>query len=119
MRPTTLKLIGYNTLLSFNEEFSVNRFYDIVTPGLEERKYTLHVQSINHDGLPYDEWITFDLTSSNHFSATVELHTYLLKSVSKSNKINSDLVSCIIFEDGKGDFNEKVKDICIAYYINI
>ena len=112
----TLKLIGHVTLLSFNEEFSVNRFYDIITYGLIEAKYILHVESINHDGIPYDEWIIFDLTLSDTFTAVTQLHSYLLKNISKCNKMNSDLASSIVFEDGKDSFNEKVKDICIAYY---
>lgn len=116
MKSTTIKLIGYNILHSFNEEYSINRFYDIITPGLEEAIYLLHVQSINHDGMPYDEWITLDLTLSNKFTAITELHTYILNSVNKSNKMNSDLISSITFEDGKSNFDEKVKDVCIAYY---
>ena len=30
--------------------------------------------------------------------------------------MNSDLINSIKFEDGKHDFDEKVKDIYIAYY---
>lgn len=53
---TTLKLIGYDTLPSFNEEFSVNQFYDIVVSHLSsDIKYVLHVASINHDGIPFSE----------------------------------------------------------------
>ena len=105
MESTTIKLMGYKILPSFNEEFTINRFYDVISSDLEEIKYLLHVQSINHDGLPYDEWIAFDLALSNNFTATTELYSYLLDSINKSNKINSDLISSIIFEDGKGDFN--------------
>lgn len=118
MSPTTLKLLGYDTLLSFvdTEKFTINRFYDIITTGLINNKYVLHVESINHDGIPYNEWIVFDLTSSNTFAAATELHSYILNSINISNKMNSDLLSSITFEDGKGDFDEKVKDISIAYY---
>jgi hypothetical protein len=30
--------------------------------------------------------------------------------------MNNDLANSIIFEDGKSDFDEKVKDISITYY---
>lgn len=30
--------------------------------------------------------------------------------------MNSGLANSIVFEDGKGDFDEKVKDISITYY---
>jgi hypothetical protein len=30
--------------------------------------------------------------------------------------MNSDLASSIVFEDGKDNFDEKINDICIAYY---
>lgn len=116
MESTNIKLIGYNILPSFNQEFSVNRFYDIISSDLEEIKYLLHVQSINHDGLPYDEWINFDLKLSNKFIETTKLHSFILKKIYECNKMNSNLISTIIFEDGKGDFNEKITDICIAYY---
>jgi hypothetical protein len=57
MAPITLKLIGYDTLPSFNEKFSVNHLYDIVTSHLTslDIKYVLHVASINHDGIPFSE----------------------------------------------------------------
>jgi hypothetical protein len=57
MAPSTLKLIGYDTLSSFNEEFSVNHFYDIIDSHLTslDIKYVLHVSSINHDGIPFSE----------------------------------------------------------------
>ena len=57
MVPSTLKLIGYDTLPSFNEEFSVNHFYDIIDSHLTslDIKYVLHVSSINHDGIPFSE----------------------------------------------------------------
>jgi len=113
----TLKLIGHVTLLSFNEEFSVNRFYDIIESYLTlDTKYVLHVASINHDGIPFSEWITFDVTSSNTFDAVIELRYYIFNIIDKCNNMNSDLASSITFEDGKGGFDEKVKDICITYY---
>ena len=54
----TLKLIGYDTLPSFGntqEEFSIDRFYDTIMTGLINIEYILHVESIHHDGIPYDE----------------------------------------------------------------
>jgi hypothetical protein len=54
----TLKLIGYDTLPYFGntqDEFSINRFYDIIMSGLVDTEYILHVESLHHDGIPYDE----------------------------------------------------------------
>ena len=115
---TTLKLIGYDTLSSFNEEFSVNHFYDIITSHLTslDIKYVLHVASINHDGIPFSEWITFDVSSSNTFDAVLELRYYILNTIDKCNKMNNDLADSIIFEDSEDNFDEKVKDISITYY---
>lgn len=115
----TLKLIGYDNLPSFGntqEEFSIDRFYDLIMTGLINIEYILHVESLHHDGIPYDEWISFDLRSSDTFTVVAELHSYLLNSIDKCNKMNSNLASSIIFEDGKGDFDSKIKEICIAYY---
>lgn len=117
MNPKTLKLIGCDTLLCFNEEFSINHFYDIVVSHFAlDIKYVLHVASVNHDGIPFSEWITFDASSGNTFDAVSELRYYILYIIDKCNKMNSSLASSIVFEDGKDNFDEKVKDICITYY---
>ena len=98
-----LILIGYDTLPSFNEEFSVNHFYGIVASRLTSlnSEYLLHIVSYNQDGITSNEWITFDLSSSNTNTAVMELHSYILNAIDKCNKMNKDIVSSIIFEDGK------------------
>lgn len=115
----TLKLIGYDTLPYFGntqDEFSINRFYDIIMSGLVDTEYILHVESLHHDGIPYDEWIKFDLRSSDAFTAVAELHSYLLNSISICNNMNGGLAGPYTTKDGKGDFDEKIKDIFIVYY---
>lgn len=116
---TSLKLIGHDNLFSFNEWFSANHFYDIIAPRLTslDTIYVLHITSYNHYGIPFSEWITVDLSKSSTYIAVMELHSYINNTVNKCNKMNSDLASSIIFEDGKDDLDVKVKSIYITYYI--
>lgn len=113
---SNLKLIGYDVLPSFCEEFSVNRFYDVVTFGLKDVKYILYVESINHDGIPCKEWYIFDLTLENVFTTSTKLYSYITNIINERNKINTDLANSIICEDDKNSFNVMIKDISITYY---
>ena len=113
-----LRWFGYNTFPSFNEEFSINKFYDIITSDITsfDSEYILHIRSFDYNGFPLNEWVVFDTSSSNTFTLINKLYFQILNSVDKCNKLNSNLASSIIFEDGKSNFDEKIKHISITYY---
>jgi len=118
-----LRWIGYHSLPFFNEEFSVSSFYDIIMIHIPclNKKYVLHVQSIKSNGIPLDEWIIFDTSSSNALVAVTELYSCILHRINICNKLNNNIASSVIFEDGGTyhNFDKEIKGISLMYYIYI
>jgi len=113
-----LKYIGENTFYSF-ENFSINYFYDIVSSNLPtlDKKYILYIESVDYTGISYSEWLVFDVTVSNLFTAVEELHFHLLNSINKHSIFSNDLISTIIFEDDKDRvIDDTIKHINITFY---
>ena len=67
---TNLNLLGHDDFIHF-EDLSINCFYDLVTSSLPsfDVKYVLHIESKDYSGIGYSEWVVFDVTSSNLFTA--------------------------------------------------
>jgi len=113
-----LRWIGYNTFPFFNEEFSINKFYDIVTSDITsfDCEYILHIKSFDYNGLPLNKWVVFDTSSCNTYTLVSKLYYQILNSVDKCNEYNNEIASTVIFEDGKSNFDEKIKHVSITYY---
>ena len=117
-----LRWIGYHNLPFFNEEFSVSYFYDIIMTHIPclNKEYVLHVKSINYNGIPLDEWIIFDASSSSALVAVTELYSCILHSINICNKLNKNVASSVISEDGTGDnFDKEIKKISLTFYMSI
>lgn len=118
MISANLKLIEKTTLINFDSH-PINDFYDIISDSLPswDKKYYLYVESLDYNGIKYGEWIVFDVTNMNLFTAIEELHLHLINSTNKHSIFNNDLVSTIIFEDDKDCVNDDtIKHISITYY---
>jgi len=117
---TNLKLIGNSFIPCYNENFSVNCLYDIVTPYFSstDTEYALHVVSVDFKGVPLDEWIKIDISNTFVFDTILELHDYLLNRIENCHKINNDIVKSIVFKDGEDFKYDKNKNmnIFISYY---
>jgi len=115
-----LRWIGYHNLPFFNEEFSVSYFYNIIIAHIPclHKEYVLHAQSIKYNGIPLDEWIIFDASSSSALVAVTELYSCLLHNINKCNKLNKNVASSVIFEDGTDDsFDKEIKKVSLTFYV--
>ena len=114
---TNLKFIGHNLLPSFDNNFSINQFFDIVTSHFSssETEYILHVVSVGFNGIPLNEWIKFDTSLTNLFDGVTELQSYILSRINICHKINSTIAKSISDDDNKF-FENKIKYIHITYY---
>jgi hypothetical protein len=113
-----LKQIGHSFFPSF-EKSSVNYFCDKVAIYLTLNvEYTLHIEFLNTDGSYLtSDIINLDISLFDTFETIVELHFYILNRIDSHNNKYYDAISSIIFEDGKDNFNDIIKDVSITYYI--
>jgi hypothetical protein len=117
-----LRWIGYHNFSFFNEKFSVSCFYDIIMARIPclSKEYLLHIQGNKSNGIPLDEWIIFDASSSSPLVVVTKLYSCILYSIDECNKLNKIATSLVIFEDGTEDnFDKEIKKVEITFYMFI
>lgn len=118
MTNLSLKLIGYTIFFNF-ESYTINYFHDIISYNIpsDNKKFYLYIQAVDYNGIYSGEWIAFDLTRTDFFTAIEDLHIHLINSINRCSKFNNDLASTIIFEDDKDRIVDyTIKHISITFY---
>ncbi len=82
------------------------------------KEYFLHLQGNN--GIPLDEWIIFDASSSSPLVIVTKLYYCILHSIDECNKLNKIVAYLNNFEDGTEDnFDKEIKKVTLTFYMLI